>query len=106
MEAEDEKTANPCFPVPRFQYAFTITLTLGEVYWVTPSNLGSTRGAVYVTGGMVEGPDIHGIVIPQSGADWPLRRPDGVLDFGITAYESLLFAQQSPRTPNQYARHN
>src|SRR5438105_12180222 len=66
---------------PRFEYAFTIALTLGEVHWVKPTTQGSTRGAVYVTGGTVDGPEIRGIVIPQSGADWPLLRPDGVIDF-------------------------
>ena len=29
----------------------------------------------------MEGPEIRGIVIPQSGAEWPLLRPDGVIDF-------------------------
>src|SRR5262249_36082949 len=29
----------------------------------------------------VEGPEIKGIVIPHSGADWPFWRPDGVIDF-------------------------
>lgn len=66
---------------PRLEYAFTIALTLGDVHWVKPSNQGSTRGAVYVARGTVEGPEICGIVIPQSGADWPLLRPDGVIDF-------------------------
>lgn len=66
---------------PRLEYAFTITLVLGEVYWVKPTTQGCTRGAVYVTGGTLEGPAIRGIVVPQSGADWPLLRPDGVIDF-------------------------
>jgi hypothetical protein len=66
---------------PRFEYAFTITLTLGEVHWVRPTSQGSTRGAVYVASGTVDGPEIRGMVIPQSGADWPLLRPDGVIDF-------------------------
>lgn len=68
-------------PVPQFKFAFNISLTLGDVLWLRPTNQGSTRGAVYVTGGKVEGPDIRGVVVPQSGADWPLQRPDGVLDF-------------------------
>jgi len=67
--------------LPRFEYAFTITLTLGEVYWVKPTTQGSTRGAVYVTEGTIEGPDIRGVLVPLSGGDWPLLRPDGVLDF-------------------------
>jgi len=84
-EAGDAAKANDrrahAVPAPQFKFAFNISLTLGEVQWLRPTNQGSTRGAVYVTGGKVEGPDIRGVVVPQSGADWPLQRPDGVLDF-------------------------
>jgi hypothetical protein len=85
VAAADTAKANapPSQPalVPKFKFAFNISLTLGDVHWLRPTNQGSTRGAVYVTGGKVEGPDIRGVVVPQSGADWPLQRPDGVLDF-------------------------
>jgi len=74
----DAATAAPAL---MSEYAFTITITLGDLYWVKPTNQGSTRGAVYVTSGEVAGPAIRGIVIPQSGGDWPLVRPDGVIDF-------------------------
>jgi len=43
--------------------------------------MGATRAAVYAMEGAIEGPDIKGRVIPMSGGDWPLLRPDGVIDF-------------------------
>jgi len=68
---------------PKFEYAFTITINLDpdRIFWVRPSDTGSERAGVYVLDGTVEGPGIKGIVLPQSGADWPLLRPNGVIDF-------------------------
>ena len=66
---------------PQFEYSFSIALTLAPVRWIRPTTMGATRGAVYVTEGTVEGPGIKGVVIPMSGGDWPLVRPDGVIDF-------------------------
>jgi len=63
------------------EYAFTVSITLGDVFWVKPTSQGATRGAVYAMSGEVLGPGIRGIVIPQSGGDWPLVRPNGVIDF-------------------------
>jgi hypothetical protein len=66
---------------PKFEYVFTIGITLTPVKWVRPTTMGATRGAVYVAEGTVEGPEIRGRVVPMSGGDWPLLRPDGVIDF-------------------------
>jgi hypothetical protein len=66
---------------PKFDYAFSIAITLTPVRWIRPTTMGATRGAVYVSEGTIEGPGIKGIVVPMSGADWPLVRPDGVIDF-------------------------
>jgi hypothetical protein len=66
---------------PRFEYAFSIALTLTPVRWVSPSTMGATRGAVYAAQGSIEGPALNGRVVPMSGGDWPLVRPDGVIDF-------------------------
>lgn len=71
----------PQIPVPRFEYAFTVRLGLGRVIYLKPTNQGATRAAVYLTEGTFEGPRIGGRVLPASGADWPLMRPDGVIDF-------------------------
>lgn len=44
------------------------------------------RRFVPITGGRVEGPAMHGVVVP-GGADWQVARADGVLD--IDAHYSL-----------------
>jgi len=65
---------------PRFEYAFSIGITLRRAIQLAPSNTGQTRAAVYVDSGTVSG-KINGKVMPMSGADWALVRKDGVLDF-------------------------
>ena len=66
---------------PRFEFAFTISITLTGAHFLKPSSMGAVRGAVYAAEGTVEGPEIRGKVIPMSGGDWPLVRPTGVIDF-------------------------
>lgn len=66
---------------PQFEYAFSIALTLTKAVWLTPTTMGATRAAVYAADGTIEGPGIKGKVVPMSGGDWPLQRPDGVIDF-------------------------
>ncbi len=65
---------------PQFEHAFSIAITLSKPYWLRPTTMGATRAAVYAAEGSVEGL-INGRVIPMSGGDWPLLRPDGVIDF-------------------------
>jgi hypothetical protein len=70
------------FPAPpQLEFAMTIAINLGPVYWVRPTQYGSERAAVYLADGTVTGPRINGIVIPASGGDFPWLRPDGVIDF-------------------------
>ncbi|MGI4881300.1 MAG: DUF3237 family protein [Janthinobacterium lividum] len=66
---------------PQFEFAFSIGITLSKPYRVEPTNMGATRWAIYAAEGWVEGPDIKGRVVPMSGGDFPLKRPDGVIDF-------------------------
>ncbi len=66
---------------PRIEFAFSIGITLTSVRWVRPTTMGATRGAIYAAEGTVDGPDVKGIVVPMSGGDWPLVRPDSVIDF-------------------------
>ena len=42
---------------------------------------GATRAAVYAASGKIEGPRLNGRVVPMSGGDFPLIRPNGVIDF-------------------------
>ena len=70
------------FPAPPgLEFAMTISINLGNVYWVRPTQYGSERAAVYLLNGTVEGPHIKAIVVPNSGGDFPWMRPDGVIDF-------------------------
>jgi Protein of unknown function (DUF3237) len=66
---------------PGLEHAFTISIELAGLRWVRPTSMGSTRAAVYAAAGTVEGPRLNGCVIPMSGGDFPLVRPNGVIDF-------------------------
>ena len=66
---------------PRFKFAFTISIELAGIQWIRPTSMGATRAAIYAASGTVEGPRLNGRVIPMSGGDFPLVRPNGVIDF-------------------------
>ena len=66
---------------PRHEYAFTISIELAGLRWIQPSARGDTRAAIYAAAGTIEGPRLNGTVIPMSGGDFPLQRPNGVIDF-------------------------
>jgi hypothetical protein len=66
---------------PNLEHAFTISIDLTGLRWVKPSSQGATRAAIYASSGKIEGPRLNGRVIPMSGGDFPLVRPDGVIDF-------------------------
>jgi len=66
---------------PRFEFAFTVAIDLTPPVWLTPTSMGATRAAVWAAQGTFEGPRIRGKVIPMSGGDYPLVRPNGVIDF-------------------------
>ena len=67
--------------LPKLEHAFTIAIELAGLQWVKPSSQGATRAAVYAASGKIEGPRLNGKVIPMSGGDFPLVRPNGVIDF-------------------------
>jgi hypothetical protein len=46
-----------------------------------PAHKAGRRGFVGVKGGHMEGPRLKGRVVPQSGGDWPLFWPGGLVDF-------------------------
>ena len=66
---------------PKLEHAFSISIDLTGLRWVKPTSQGATRAAIYAAAGKVEGPRLNGRVIPMSGGDFPLVRPDGVIDF-------------------------
>lgn len=67
--------------LPRLEHAFTISITLTKPYWIKPGARGDTRAAIYAADGVVEGPRLNGKVVPMSGGDFPLSRPNSVIDF-------------------------
>ena len=67
--------------LPRLEHAFTISINLSRPYWIKPAARGDTRAAIYAAEGKVEGPRLNGRVVPMSGGDFPLTRPNGVIDF-------------------------
>ena len=73
--------SNPHPFLPRLEHAFTISITLSRPSWVAPAARGDSRGAIYAKEGVVEGPRLNGRVVPMSGGDFPLTRPNGVIDF-------------------------
>ena len=72
-------TPHPFFP--KLEHAFTISIELTGLQWIKPTAMGATRAAVYAAEGKIEGPRLNGRVIPMSGGDFPLVRPNGVIDF-------------------------
>ncbi|HWL46908.1 MAG TPA: DUF3237 family protein [Sphingomonadaceae bacterium] len=66
---------------PHLEHAFTISIELAGLQWVKPSSRGEMRAAIYAASGTIEGPRLNGTVIPMSGGDFPLVRPNGVIDF-------------------------
>ncbi|MEN7538280.1 DUF3237 family protein [Aurantiacibacter flavus] len=66
---------------PNFEHAFSIGIELAGIQWIKPSSRGETRAAIYAAEGWVDGPLLKGKVIPMSGGDFPLVRPNGVIDF-------------------------
>jgi hypothetical protein len=66
---------------PKLEHAFSISIELSKSLWVKPTAMGETRAAVFAASGVVEGPRLNGRIVPMSGGDYPLVRPDGVIDF-------------------------
>jgi hypothetical protein len=66
---------------PVLEHAFTISIELTGFRRIEPTVLGDTRCAIYAASGTIEGPKLNGRVVPMSGGDFPLVRPNGVIDF-------------------------
>jgi hypothetical protein len=66
---------------PKLEHAFTISIELANLTWIRPTAIGATRAAVYAASGEIDGPRLNGKVMPMSGGDFPLVRPNGVIDF-------------------------
>jgi hypothetical protein len=67
---------------PRFEYAMTVRIKLAKAYFLKPTTMGGERAAVFIESGEFEGPNnLKGQVLPGSGGDYPLVRPNGIIDF-------------------------
>jgi hypothetical protein len=66
--------------IPRLELAFRIRVNMGERQRFGPVPIGSVRGFTGASGGIIEGPKLQGRVVPGSGGDFPLFRPDGVVE--------------------------
>ena len=66
---------------PKLEFAFEIRLHFTRVQTINNMPTGAGRGAVYVDSGEFQGPRLHGRAVPNSGGDYSLFRPDGVLSF-------------------------
>jgi hypothetical protein len=68
---------------PGLSFAFRMTLEFdaGPRLRFEPAFQGGRRGFVAVQGGSIEGPRLHGRVLPQSGGDWPRLWQSGLVEF-------------------------
>jgi len=66
---------------PRLEFAFELRLRFTRVQNIQSMPSGAGRGAVYVDSGEFQGPRLRGKAVPNSGGDYALFRPDGVLAF-------------------------
>ena len=67
--------------LPGLEFAFEVRLRFTRVQNIASMPTGAGRGAVYVDSGEFSGPLIRGKAVPNSGGDYALFRPDGVLQF-------------------------
>ena len=74
-------TETSTFANPKLEYVFEVELEFTRVQNIDNMPTGAGRGAVYLDTGRFHGPRLNGTVVPKSGGDWALFRPDGVLSF-------------------------
>src|ERR1700753_3023764 len=67
--------------LPQMEFAFEVRLRFTRVQNINSMPTGAGRGAVDVDSGEFSGPNIRGNAVPNSGGDYALFRPDGVLSF-------------------------
>ncbi len=60
----------------KLEFALEMRISLGSRIHI-PVAPGYTRGAVLIEEGTFEGPGISGRIVPGSGGDFPMVRPDG-----------------------------
>ena len=81
MSTDSPAGAAKYAPLPGLEFAFEVRLRFTRVQNIASMPTGAGRGAVYVDSGEFSGPYIRGKAVPNSGGDYALFRPDGVLQF-------------------------
>jgi hypothetical protein len=81
MSTDSQAGAPKYAPLPGLEFAFEVRLRFTRVQNIASMPTGAGRGAVYVDSGEFSGPYIRGKAVPNSGGDYALFRPDGVLQF-------------------------
>ncbi|MAW81951.1 MAG: hypothetical protein CMI63_17075 [Parvularcula sp.] len=64
---------------PKLEFVFEIEINFARYDSIQDMPSGAGRGFVYIESGVIKGPKLNGIVLPGSGGDWALFRPDDVL---------------------------
>ncbi len=65
---------------PELLFCFAISLTFPRVQKIYNMPNGCARGAVYVDQGIITGPMLNGRIVPDSGGDYAIFRPDGSVE--------------------------
>jgi hypothetical protein len=65
---------------PALEHAFDIRINFDRRWTLRPLPGNLKQGYTSVKDGLVEGPLLDGRVVDYSGADWPIVRPDGVIE--------------------------
>lgn len=66
---------------PKLNFAFEVRIWFTRSQMISNMPSGAARGAVYVDRGEFTGPRLHGKVVPDSGGDYALFRPDNTISF-------------------------
>jgi len=62
------------------EHVFDVRIDFHQRLIFQPMTGGQKQGYTSVKSGTVSGPRLNGIVLDYSGADWPIVRPDGVVE--------------------------
>lgn len=66
--------------VLKLEHVFDIRIDFDKRWVFGPISGGANQGYTSVKTGLVQGPRLNGKVVDYSGADWPVVRPDGVVE--------------------------
>jgi Protein of unknown function (DUF3237) len=66
---------------PKLEFAFEVRIWFTRIQSIPNMPSGAARGAVYVDRGEFSGPRLRGKLVPDSGGDYALFRPDNTVAF-------------------------